>query len=126
MGHQPFIGRSRVVGEGANYFFIVIAVSREAVGYHHRPIGQIGEEDIRRICDVVVLLCAGSTAQRDVSVAADGVSSDVLLRLQQYDGSSVLASLNGGGEADGAGPDHHDIRLSIPLDAFGSRVSLWN
>src|SRR5208337_3760340 len=105
---------------------IVVPVIRETVGLYHGPVGQVGEEQVGRIHDVVLLLCARSTAQRNISTTGDGVPSDVLLCLQQEDRSSRLPCLNGGGQANGPGPDHHDIRLSIPLHASTRGSSFRN
>ena len=85
MRDEPFEGRRAVVGKGADDLAVVVAVIGKAVGLDHRPVGQVAEEQIRRIVDAVFLLRAGAAAERDIAAAGDGVAADVLFGLDQDD-----------------------------------------
>ena len=77
MRDQPLIGGGAVVGEGADDLAIVVAVVGKAVGFDHRPIGEVAEQQVGRVLDPVLLLRAGAAAQRNVAAAGDRVAADV-------------------------------------------------
>jgi hypothetical protein len=86
---QEFERRHAVVGKSADDLAVVIPVWREAIGFDHRPIGQILEKQIRRILDAVFFLVAGAAAQRQVAARRDGVTADMRLRLDNDDRSAA-------------------------------------
>jgi hypothetical protein len=79
MRDQPFESRGAVVGKGADDLAVVVAVIGKAVRTDHRPVGQIAEQEVRRIRDAISLLDAGATAERDIPTADDGMATDILL-----------------------------------------------
>ena len=111
---QPFVGRSGVIGEGADDFAVVVAVIGEAVGFDDRPVGEVGEQDVGRIVDAVLFLGAGAAAQIHVAAAENGVAADVVIGVDQDHGGAILSGLNRGGQAGGAGSDDHDVRFAVP------------
>ena len=87
---QPFEGRGAVVGKGADDLAVVVAVVGKAVRTDHRPVGQIAEQEVRRIRDAVFLLDAGAAAERNIAAADDGVAADIASRPRQGSPSSLL------------------------------------
>jgi hypothetical protein len=112
---QPFVGGDAVVGEGADDLAIVVAIIGEAVGFDHRPVGEVVEQQIGRVLDAMLLLRAGAAAERHVATAGDGVAADMLLRLDHDDRRARLARDDRRRQARGAGADHHDIRFVGPV-----------
>ena len=112
---EKVVDQDVVVGESANDVAVVEAEVGGAVGLHQRPVGEVLEEDIRRIHYSRLFLGPRAAAQRDISGADDGVAPDVPVGLYQDYRRVVLHGCNGGGQPGSSGPDHHDVRFSIPL-----------
>ena len=115
MGEEPVVGENVVVGESPNDVAVVEAVVGGAVGLHHGPVGEVGEEDIGRIHDSGLFLGAGAAAQRDVAAADGSVAADVAVGLDQDYRRVALRGYNGGGQPGSAGSDHHDVSFFIPF-----------
>ena len=121
MGEQKLERGHAVVGKGANNFAIVVAVGRKSVGLDDRPIGQVAEEQIGRVFDPVFLLIKRAATERQVAAAGDGVAADVRLPLDDNDRGACLARDDRRRHAGGAGADHDNIGLAVPM---GRRL-LW-
>jgi hypothetical protein len=98
MREQLFERRDAVVGEGADDLAVVVAVIGKAVRTDHRPIGQIAEQEIRRIRDVVFLLDAGAAAERDIATADNGMAADIPLGFDEDYGTACFACGDRGGK----------------------------
>jgi hypothetical protein len=116
MREQPFEGRGAVVGKGADDLAVVVAVIGKAVRPDHRPVGQIAEQEVRRIRDAVSLLDAGATAERDIATADDGMAADILLGFDKDYGTACFACDNRGGQPCRPRADHDDIGLAVPVN----------
>jgi hypothetical protein len=93
-----------------------VAVIGKAVRTDHRPVGQIAEQEVRRIRDAVFLLDAGATAERDIATADDGMAADILLGFDKDYGTACFACDNRGGQPCRPRADHDDIRLAVPVN----------
>ncbi len=102
MGDEPFESRRAVVGEGADDLAVVVAIVGKAVRLDHRPVGQIPEQQIRRVVDAVFLLHAGAAAERNVAAAGNGMAADILLGFDEDDRRARLARNNGRRQTSGA------------------------
>src|ERR1700730_9772332 len=69
VGYQPFVGLGALVSKRADYFFIVVPVVREPVGFYDRPIRQVRVQKVRRVHDAVFLLPGCPATQSYVSAA---------------------------------------------------------
>ena len=112
---QKFERRHAVVGEGADDLAVVVAVGWKAVGFDHRPVGQILEEQVRQIFDAVLLLVAGAAAERQVAAGGDGMAANMVLGLDDDHRRAGLARHDRGGQAGRAGADDDDVGLAIPI-----------
>ena len=111
---QEFERRHAVIGERADDLAVVVAVGRKAVGLDHRPVGQVLEEQVRRILDAVFLLIAGAAAERQVAAAGDRVAAHMVLGFDHDHRRASLARNDGGRKSRRARPDHDDVGFAVP------------
>jgi hypothetical protein len=80
-----------VVGKSADDLAIVVAIVREAVRLHHRPVGEILEDEVGRIFDAVFLLHAVAAPEGQVAATAAGMAADMRLCLDDdHRGAGLL------------------------------------
>ena len=118
---QPFESRGAVVGKGADDLAVVVAVIGKAVWTDHGPVGQIAEQEVRRIRDAVFVLDAGATAERDIATADDGMAADIFLGFDKDYGTACFACDDRGGQPCRPRADHDDIGRAVPVN----RVLAW-
>lgn len=116
---QELVGSRFMIGERPLHPAIVVAVLRHAVGLDHRPVGQILEQDLRRIDDAVLLLGARAAAERHLAAVDDAVAADVVVGFDDDDRRAVIGGANGGGQTARAGTDDDDVGFEIPRGRKG-------
>ena len=112
---EPVVSGHIVVGEGAHDLAVVVAIVRRSVGLYNRPVGQVAEQQVRRILDAVFLLRRGAAAEWHVAAAADRVAAHMRLDFNQDDGCAGFPRGNRCRNAGCAGPNDHDVCFVIPL-----------
>ena len=105
-----------VVGKSADDLAVVVAIVREAVRLHHRPVGQVVEDEVGKILDAVLLLDAGAAAERQVAATDTGMAADMGLCLDDDHRRAGFLGNDRGRESAGARADDDDVGLPMPLD----------
>jgi len=111
---QELEGLGAIVGEGADDFLVVVTIVRRAVGLNHRPVGQIPKHEVGRVIDAGLLLERRAAAKRNVCAAADCMTADIAIGIDDDDRGTRLLGHDRGRDACRARADDHNVGFTVP------------
>ena len=133
----PHLGR--IVGPGAMQLAVIVAITRDTRGIHHRPVGHVAEQAVRIIFQIfrlddrrrephalridpgaITFLDGVTAAQRRPAAAVHELAADIVILVDDKHGGAKVAGPDCSVQTDASRPEHHDIGVIVPGKALWS------